>query len=131
MDKYYKYTLEANKTFYFDEFKNVKFENEWVYIYLGEFTVKKGYSWDGCSPKYEFKLFGKTFVIGTPDGKEDQLKDASLVHDAICQFRDEIYISKEESLLIFDRELKAAKWKLRKLYVWAVDKFGPQNFLKE
>ena len=126
-----KYTLPEDKYFYFEEFKNVEFDNVWVSISFGHVKIKAGYSWDGCSPKYEFKLFGKTFVIGVPDGKKDQLKDASLVHDVICQFRDEIYISKEESLAIFDRGLKAAKWKLRKLYVWAVDKFGPQNFLKE
>lgn len=47
-----------------------------------EWTVKAGYAWDGCSPK--FKIFG--MWVGTPDFGYSRL--ASLIHDTGYQFLD-------------------------------------------
>ncbi len=60
--------------------------------------VERGYSWDGCSPKWKVTLLGKTFLLGTPDGRcvvhknkvmvdiAPMRKYASLLHDVLCQF---------------------------------------------
>lgn len=52
----------------------------------GKITTKKGFKWDGCSPKFKivFHLFGKLFkwIVGTPDF-ERITKDASEIHDQL------------------------------------------------
>ena len=65
-----------------------KFENEWFKLEEdGTVTVKgsykKGYSWDGCSPKIKFK----DICLGTPDAvlswttRKPKTYYASMVHD--------------------------------------------------
>lgn len=54
----------------------------------GTITVTRGYSWDGCTPKFCVL----DFIIGTPDGVvhkdtgHPKTYYASLVHDALYQF---------------------------------------------
>ena len=54
----------------------------------GTITVTRGYSWDGCTPKFCVL----DFLIGTPDGVvhkdtgHPKTYYASLVHDALYQF---------------------------------------------
>jgi len=54
----------------------------------GRITVMRGYSWNGCSPKFCFF----DILIGTPDGVvhartgKPKTYYASLVHDALYQF---------------------------------------------
>lgn len=54
----------------------------------GHIVVMKGYCWDGCTPK--FCLLD--VLLGTPEGAvhyqsgHPKTWDASLVHDALCQF---------------------------------------------
>jgi hypothetical protein len=56
----------------------------------GDATVKAGYAWDGCTPK--FALWD--IVFGVPDGVPNELTKkpkayyASLLHDALYQFLD-------------------------------------------
>ena len=56
----------------------------------GTLIINKGYSWDGCSPK--FSLFHK--IIGVYDGKKINGKQIlyypSLQHDITCQFKNEL-----------------------------------------
>lgn len=126
IEKYYKYKLEHDKAFVHELLLGIEFKNEWVTIQDGVMIIKKGYAWDGCTPKYKIGRF----VIGVPDGKKDECKWASLVHDIFCQFIETIPVSKETTLTIFDEMLEEAGWKYRKLYVWAVDKFGPQKWIE-
>lgn len=126
----YLYTLSKNYKYKHKLLQGIVFKNEWLDIApCGTLTITKGYSWDGCSPK--FALLG--FTIGTPDGHlrgdgYPVLAWASLVHDVLCQFKDEVPITKRISLAIFDDMLKEVNWKFRKLYVVAVNLFGPQKF---
>lgn len=54
----------------------------------GHITITRGYTWNGCSPK--FCIFD--FLVGTPDGvvhvatEKPKTYYASLVHDALYQF---------------------------------------------
>lgn len=127
--KHYKYVAEKDYQFHCPELIWVVFQNEWCKISNGTLTVKKGYAWDGCSPKKEITLFGKSLVVGVWDGKNDQCKWPSCVHDIFCQFIDIIRVSKKVVVSIFRRMLREAKWWLWRQWVWAVDKFGPQIFL--
>ncbi|USH01060.1 hypothetical protein K6Q96_08910 [Grimontia kaedaensis] len=110
-------------------FDGVVFDNEWAKIEHGQITVKTGYAWDGCSPKWH--LFGLG-TIGTPDGTLRFSKpwtwEASLVHDILCQFRAALPFTQKEVTQVFRDQLVEAKWPLTGLYVWAVDNLGPQDF---
>lgn len=128
LKKYYKYMLHSDYYYQNDRLKGVAFKNKWVEIKpSGEMIISRLYSWDGCSPKY--KVFG--IVIGTPDGKNDECRLASCVHDVFCQFINDIPVNKNTVLGIFSDMLRDAEWKLAGIYVYAVDKFGPQNFRLE
>lgn len=84
------------------------FENELLRVAPdGRITVKgsskKGYAWDGCSPKGYFLHF----IWGTPDGKMDYRTEkpityyASMIHDVIYQFKSEVNISRKEADMLF------------------------------
>lgn len=121
----YKYKLTEDRQYFFEELRGIEFESEWATVRDGVLTIRAGYAWDGCSRKW--KVFGH--IVGTPDGLKGQTRWASLVHDVFCQYRGELLISKETTLVIFDKMLKEARWFARPVYVFAVDKFGPQDWL--
>ncbi|VEP15989.1 conserved hypothetical protein [Hyella patelloides LEGE 07179] len=93
----------------------------------GTITVKKGYAWDGCSPKFNIL---DLFWVGTPDGAINENKPvtyyASLVHDALGQFAkkesERMPFNRKERDLIFKEMLEgfALQW----LYYLAVRIFG-------
>jgi len=101
-------------------------ETQWIIISKGgKITVKKDYSWDGCSPK--IKLFG--VILGTPDGKilSDEFPQtyfASLVHDALYQHKKVISITRLEADLLPLDMLNRRAFKFSKLYFLAVRIFG-------
>ncbi len=84
--------------------------------------IFEGYSWDGCTPK--FQLFGK--VLGTWDGPIDKKtgKPAayypSLVHDVLCQFENKVPYTRKEIDKIFYSLLKYYKFPYPRLYYNAV-----------
>jgi hypothetical protein len=85
----YKWTLEDDFTIVIpNNLKLPDFENQWCKIESNVITVKRKYSWDGCSPKR--KILGMT--IGTWDGPinpetgKQWCYEASLIHDVLCQF---------------------------------------------
>ncbi len=127
--KVWRFQLSESYQYKHPLFEGVTFANDWVSISDGQLTIQSGYAWDGCSPKRY--LFG-LFTIGTPDGTlrfgKPWTWEASLVHDVLTQFRQEIPLSKQQVTQIFNDQLAESKWPLRRLYVWAVDKLGPQDF---
>ena len=103
MDKY-KLTLKEHLYTYSVELKDVYFSNNWLMICNGYITIKKGYSWDGC-----------TFA---PDTKSTY--EASCVHDALYQFK----IDKQKRDLAFYDLLKQNGFTLAKIYYISVRLFG-------
>jgi hypothetical protein len=107
------------------------------------------YAWDGCTPK---RLFYWVALIGTPDwwhgehkiqtiNKQGELVDkkvfwqlcmhASLVHDALYQYLDNIPLSKTAvDQLFYDMLLEAGMPKLlARAYHLSVQKFGANDVL--
>ena len=109
---------------------DVKFKNGWLEIDGGVMTIEKGYAWDGCSYKWSIL---DLFVVGVPDGRLRYGKPityhASLVHDALTQFRHEIPITHQDATAIFDVLLKESGFFWRHVYVYFVKKFGEKDFL--
>lgn len=108
----------------------ITFCNAWVVIEGGRMLIREGYAWDGCTPA--MRLPGGVW-LGPPDGPVaadgwPQTARASLVHDALCQFRADIPITKAASVAIFRDLLRGAGWPWWRLYSWAVAVFGPQQF---
>ena len=94
----------------------------------GTIIVKKGYAWDGCSPKLSiFDLFW----LGTPDGGLKEGKPityyASLVHDALGQFceKTDTPFNRRQRDLIFKEMLEQKHFKLTFIYYLAIRIFGP------
>lgn len=93
----------------------------------GTITVKEGYAWDGCSPKFNIL---DLFWVGTPDGAIDENKPityyASLVHDALGQFAKEepekMPFNRKERDLIFKEMLE--EFTFQGLYYMTVRIFG-------
>lgn len=115
------------------ELVGVVFANEWITIEFGAIRIEKGYAWDGCSPSY--RLPGDVW-IGVWDGPVSA--DgwpvswlASLVHDALCQYRELIPgLKKHATVALFRRllaEAGAPGWMVL-AYPAAVDLFGPQHW---
>lgn len=112
----------------------IQFKNEWLEISGGVIRISKGYAWDGCSPA--LKVPFTHLWLGVPDGTLRESGrpvawEASLYHDALCQFRGEIQgLTKQMATAVFVERLEAsgAPWAMRKTYGAAVDLLGPQNF---
>ena len=107
-----------------------EFSNEWITINKrGIITItpkSTGYAWDGCSPKKEFL----DLLIGTPDGRIDKETNkpityyASLLHDCIYQFKNDINISRSEADKLFKLILKERNFYWFKIYYICVRLFG-------
>lgn len=126
----YLYTLRQPYSYRTQLLSGVSFQNDWLRIAPdGTVTISAGYAWDGCSPKWSVS----GYVIGVPDGPMQpdgypQTAWASLVHDALCQFKHLVPVTKRQTVEIFNDMLRHARWALRPVYVTAVDLFGPQRF---
>jgi hypothetical protein len=93
----------------------------------GILYVYKGYSFDGCTPKFQIELFTKKIIFGTSDGDigEDgypELFHASLKHDVLCQlFSLGLSPYNRESIdKQFKQDMKKVKWSYRGLYYSAI-----------
>lgn len=96
----------------------------------GKFEIRaslgKGYAWDGCTPKWELL----DLIVGTPDGRLDYLTEepityyASMVHDILYQFKDEIPVSRNTADKLFHIIMKQADYWWRGLYFAIVSLFG-------
>jgi hypothetical protein len=93
----------------------------------GTITVTRGYSWDGCTPKF----YLLDLVVGTPDGVVDtrsghpKTYHASLIHDALYQFLPEgLPLSRAQADRCFLELLTETNFALRYVYYAAVRIFG-------
>jgi hypothetical protein len=120
-DNIWKFELESDRFFdinryitnprdviFYDVIKDRKIKAG--YIKGGLLCIKKGYQWDGCTPKFMF--FNK--IIGVPDFKKT--KDAALVHDFLIDFFDQHKLTRKQVDTIFCKMLKEKKFKLKPLY---------------
>ncbi|MBI4637148.1 MAG: DUF1353 domain-containing protein [Candidatus Rokubacteria bacterium] len=89
----------------------------------GRITVMRGYSWNGCSPKFCFF----DVVAGTPEGVVSTLTGrpktyyASLVHDALYQFlRDGLPLRRRDADRFFLGLMAETRFAPRWLYWLAV-----------
>ena len=115
--------------------EHIDFANEWISVHRGWIRVSERYAWDGCSPSV--RVPGTRIWLGTPDGPlgsdgRPASWRASLIHDALCQFRMEIPgLTKATATAVFVERLLAdgAPWWMPGMYGVGVDLLGPQDFL--
>lgn len=123
------YRLPEHYITYHPALKKVQFDNHWCHISEGSIWIRQGYAWDGCSPKLDI---AGLLTIGIPDGRLynglPMTYFPSLVHDVFCQFRDEIPVTKEQTLTIFNDMLEEVGFLPRPFYVAAVKHLGPKRF---
>ena len=93
----------------------------------GRIIVMKGYCWDGCTPKFCLM----DILLGTPEGAVavdtglPKTWDASLVHDALCQFlHAELPMSQRQADICMLRLLQKRDFALSYFYYGAVRFFG-------
>lgn len=90
----------------------------------GVLTIKSGYAWDGCTPKWS--VFG-LFILGTPDGHVNYRTGLpfcyypSLVHDCLYQYGIGSRLEADRLLL---KMLRDAGFPLARVYYCAVRVFG-------
>lgn len=140
---YYKFTNDKEMEFHLPEYNgnsryivNKQTHKTLAKIdYNGILTVYEGYSWDGCSPKWE--LFETGIILGTWDGfvvdGEQQLKYPSMVHDVLCQMfhgHDDIkFYTRKDIDVIFRNMMKSygvPYWQ-RVMYYYAVRGYALVN----
>lgn len=120
---------------YQSNLKTKKFESKWLVIDdKGKITVRMGYSWDGCS--FKFNVID-LLVVGTPDGIVDintmkpKTYYASLIHDALYQYMFYHSITRKEADRLFYGMLKENNFLLRGIYYFAVRCIGWIFFTKK
>lgn len=125
----WRYALREDFGYTSPHLAGIDFENEWVTIRRCDIRIKAGYAWDGCSPCVS--VLG-LFYVGAPDGAQHlglpATYHASLVHDALCQWKVENRISKAAAVAVFRELLLEVRFPLAGLYAAAVENFGPQDF---
>ena len=138
--KTWRFKLDTDFEYQSELLNGIEFENKFIKISNGIILIRKEYAWDGCSPAYKLNLgslLPQGLWFGTWDGpcNTNGLPvswRASIVHDAICQFRADILISKKTSVNIFKELLikdLAPKW-MYTIYPLFVSMFGPQKWNK-
>lgn len=128
----WRYKLTEDYTYESPHLAGISFCSDWLLIDGGRLLIRAGYAWDGCSPAW--RLPGGVWV-GTPDGPlgadgRPQSYYASLVHDALCQYKADVPITKAATLALFADLLRQGgfpPWRVL-LYVAAVKLFGPARF---
>lgn len=106
------------------------FIREWLVLNANENSIfiPKQYASDGCSPKFNVL---DLFTIGIPDGVIDhrtgkpKTYNASRCHDAICQYIDDVPLSNEEIVALFDELL--GDFIPKSIYVSAVRHLGTKK----
>lgn len=117
--------FKTDREYWFSINKGVELDEPFLKIKDGWLIIPKGYSWDGCTPKFRV---GK-FIIGTPDGSigwdgKPRCFAASMVHDALYQYKSTSPLTRKEADLLFYNLLVSRKFKMAKTYYRAVRIFG-------
>lgn len=125
----YKYKLEED-VFIETRIIDKKFRNEWISLdETGLLIVKKGYAWNGCSPKWKVL----DLLFGTPEGVTIEHKErkfrpityyASCVHDALYQFKNDVPVTRSEADELFFEMLHDAGFFWAVTYYFFVSCFG-------
>ena len=136
----WRYCLRQRFECFAPELLAVAYAGPWLDIGHGRLAIPAGYAWDGCSPAARLPagpLLPGGLWLGTwdgplgPDGRPVTWR-ASLVHDALCQFRPDIPgLTKEATVRLFARMLRdagAPGW-MHRLYPAAVHRLGPQDWV--
>jgi hypothetical protein len=113
--------------------KGRSFENEWFKLspdgmILVKGANKRGYAWDGCSPKMKIGdvYFGTSEGVLNYDTRQSKTYYASLIHDVFYQFNKDVrsFVRRSEIDKEFYLILKRDGFKYAKLYYWFVRAFG-------
>lgn len=108
---------------------DVAYGNDWMSIGpKGQVRVKKGYAWNGCSPKINFM----DMIIGTPEGAVNPVTGkpktyyASMIHDALYQFSKDLKdrIRRKQADDLFREMLRAEGFLPADIYYAAVRMFA-------
>jgi hypothetical protein len=106
----------------------ITFQGQWLTILPdGKLIITKGYAWDGCTPKWNIL---DLFILGTPDGiinyKTGLPKTyyASLVHDALYQYKHYLPFTRKQIDKLFLEMLQAEKFVWAWPYYFFVRTFG-------
>jgi hypothetical protein len=112
---------------------NREYVHEWFTLQPdGTITVKgtnrRGYSWDGCSPKWKLKemYFGTPEAVLNDSTLQSKTYYASLIHDVFYQFSSEVkrLVTRAQVDREFYAILKRDGFRLAGLYYLAVRGFG-------
>lgn len=128
--KHYLYTLQEDKVLN-TNIRGKYYIGKWGMLYSdGRLEIKKGYSWDGATPRFIFSIPKLNFwtTFGTwngPKGKDgfDLLHDCTLAHDFGNQNLRGIINYEEWQHLMTDC-MEAKKFKYSRLYKFAIYAFG-------
>lgn len=130
----WRYVLQRRVAAHHRALSGIDFDNQWLQIRSGLVRVQPGYAWDGCSPAV--RIPGTRLWLGVPDGPtmddgRPAAWRASLLHDALCQFRHDIPgLTQAAATAVLASELhdaQAPDW-MQHLYPAAVRLLGPQDF---
>lgn len=109
------------------------FENEWFKLspdgtIIANGTNKRGYSWDGCSPKYKIgdMYFGTPEAVLNNETRHSRTYYASLIHDLFYQFSKDVkgIVTRREADREFYAILKRDGFRMAGWYYYAVRLFG-------
>lgn len=135
----WRYMLRKEYVLHFNNHMGLDFESEWLSVKDSCIRIKTGYAWNGCDPAFRiaFKPFKRRMWIGTPDGFKRGSNgrpvtwEASLVHDAFCQYRKQLRgVTKDFTVITFKELLiknNAPSWMVF-FYPKAIHHFGPQEW---
>ena len=130
----WRYVLHRRVAAHHRALSGISFGNQWLQICCGVVRIQAGYAWDGCSPS--IAIPGTRLWLGIYDGPlmsdgRPAAWRASLLHDALCQFRHDIPgLTREAATTVFATELHdsmAPTW-MQRVYPSAVRLLGPQDF---
>ena len=125
--KKYRYILNSTVFYKTSLDHNILFQSKWIDIFNSHIMIKKGYAWDGCTPSFNIANLA---YIGTPEGSLNEQTGlpytyrASLLHDALYQFKDSIPISRKDADNMFRQVLKIDNFVYSGLYYRVVRALG-------